>query len=118
MRFNNHLLGYGEEASFKDLPAAGMSSNYVYRETVRAIEGVKGKALILPGIDIGIPTPSQEGRKGVPQGQSRKASPEDTYSATFAAYKAGANGIVLSRKYSEMWLANLEAAGRAIREFS
>jgi hypothetical protein len=30
--------------------------------------------------------------------------------------RAGANGIILSRKYSEMRLDNLRAAGRAIRE--
>ncbi|MEX2235287.1 MAG: twin-arginine translocation signal domain-containing protein [Cyclobacteriaceae bacterium] len=106
-RFNNHLLGYGkDEASLDNLPKAGLSADYVFRETKRAIEGVKGKMLILPGIDIGIPTDTG----------SRKASPEDTYAATLAAYKAGANGVILSRKYSEMSLANLDAAGRAVRD--
>ncbi|MBD0349803.1 MAG: hypothetical protein ICV65_01480, partial [Flavisolibacter sp.] len=38
------------------------------------------------------------------------------YLATAAAYKAGAHGVILSRKYSEMKLANLEGAGRAIKE--
>jgi hypothetical protein len=118
LSFNNHLLGYGEEADFDQLPASGMSPDYVFRETKRALEGVEGKAFILPGIDIGIPTPSQEGRKGVPQGQSRKASPQDTFEATAAGYRAGAHGVVLSRKYSEMWLDNLKAAGRAIREYA
>jgi hypothetical protein len=33
-----------------------------------------------------------------------------------AALKAGADGLILSRKYSEMQLANLAAAGRAVRE--
>jgi len=64
------------------------------------------KCRILTGIDIGIPT-----GKG-----SRKASPEDTYAAVSAALKAGADGLVLSRKYSEMRLANLSAAGRVVRE--
>lgn len=36
--------------------------------------------------------------------------------ATMAAFKGGADGVILSRKYSEMWLANLSAAGRAIRD--
>src|SRR3989442_88501 len=49
--------------------------------------------------------------------EGRKASPDDTYAATFAALKAGAHGVILSRKYSEMRLANLDAAGRAVREF-
>jgi hypothetical protein len=107
MRFNNHLLHYGEdEASFDELPKAGLSADYVYRETRRALDGVKGRCLILPGIDVNLPTGEE----------SRKASPEDTYEATLAAYKAGSDGVILSRKYSEMFLANLDAAGRAIRD--
>jgi hypothetical protein len=106
MRFNNHLLNYGNEASLDELHKLGLSPDYVYRETKRALTGVKGNCLILPGIDINIPTGKN----------SRIASPGDTYNATLAAFKAGANGIILSRKYSEMMLANLDAAGRAIRE--
>jgi hypothetical protein len=64
---------------------------------------VQGKCQVLPGIDIGIPTGTH----------SRKASPDDTYAA---ALRAGADGLVLSRKYSEMQLANLAAAGRAVRD--
>ena len=103
LRFNNHLLGYGNEAPLDQLGAAGLSADYVFRETRRALAGVGGRCRVLPGIDIGIPT----GRN------SRKASPEDTYAAVAAALKAGADGLVLSRKYSEMPLANLAAAGRA-----
>jgi hypothetical protein len=106
MRFNNHLLNYGDEASLEQLPTAGLSPDYVYRETQRALNGVKGKCLVLPGIDIGIPT----------RPTSRKGSPEDAYQSTAAAYKAGAHGVILSRKYSEMKLADIDAAGRAIRE--
>jgi hypothetical protein len=106
LRFNNHLLNYGEEASLNQLAAAGLSPDYVARETQRALAGVKGKCRVLPGIDIGIPTGKN----------SRKASPEDTYAATAAALKAGAQGVIFSRKYSEMRLENLSAAGRAVRE--
>lgn len=106
MRFNNHLLNYGDEAPFDELATAGLSSDYVYRETQRAKAGVQGKCLILPGIDIGIPTAPR----------SRKASPDDTYAATLAAFKGGSDGVILSRKYSEMKLANLQAAGRAVRD--
>jgi hypothetical protein len=108
MRFNNHLLNYGDEAKLEDLATAGLSPDYVFRETQRALIGVKGKCGILPGIDIGIPV-----GKG-----SRIASPDDTYQATLAGFSAGASGVILSRKYSEMELANLAAAGRAIREGS
>ncbi|WP_020596130.1 hypothetical protein [Spirosoma panaciterrae] len=106
MRINNHLLNYTNEAALDELPMAGLSPDYVMRETQRAKAGVKRKAQILPGIDVNIPTGAN----------SRKASPDDTYQATLAAFKGGADGVILSRKYSEMMLANLDAAGRAIRD--
>lgn len=105
--FNNHLLNYENEANLTELPKTGLSADYVFRETKRALDGVKGKCLIYPGIDIGIPAGKD----------SRKASPADTYAATMAALKAGAHGLILSRKYSEMNLANLSAAARAVRDF-
>jgi hypothetical protein len=106
LRFNNHLLGYGDEAGLDALPEAGLSADYVARETRRALDGVGGKCHVLPGIDIGIPAGAR----------SRKASPEDTYAAVAAALRAGADGLVLSRKYSEMRLENLSAAGRAVTD--
>jgi hypothetical protein len=106
LQFNNRLLNYTNEASLGDLAKAGLSADYVARETRRAIAGVKGKCKVLPGIDIGIPTGKN----------SRKASPDDTYQAVAAALKADADGLILSRKYSEMQLANLSAAGKAIRD--
>jgi len=36
--------------------------------------------------------------------------------AVSAAFRAGAPGVILSRKYSEMRLADLSGAGDAIRE--
>jgi len=44
LRFNNHLLNYGEEAKLEDLPAAGLSADYVFRETQRALAGVQASA--------------------------------------------------------------------------
>ena len=41
---------------------------------------------------------------------------DPTYAATAAALRAGADGVIFSRKYSEMRLANLAAGGRAVRE--
>lgn len=106
LRFNNHLLNYGDEAKLDALATTGLSPDYVFRETQRALAGVQGKCKVLPGIDIGIPTGKN----------SRKASAEDTYAATTAGLKAGAQGLIFSRKYSEMRLENIAAAGRAVRE--
>src|SRR5947207_8454123 len=68
-RFNDYLLNYAEEKDYAGLATAGLSPDYVFRETQRALAGVQGKCRILPGIDIGIPTGKN----------SRKASPADPH---------------------------------------
>ena len=107
-RVNNAWLGYGNEAPLDKLPTAGLSSDYVFRETKRAIADVQGKCKIYPGIDIDVPTDTGQ----------KKTSPEDVYAATSAGLKSGAEGILFSRKYSEMKLANLSAGGKAVTEFA
>ncbi len=42
--------------------------------------------------------------------------PQGTQDAVLAAFRAGSDGVLLSRKYSEMRLPNLRGAGDAIRE--
>lgn len=106
-RLNNEWLGYGDEATLDKLPTAGLSADYVFRETKRALADVQGKCKIYPGIDIDVPT--EMGQK--------KTSPEDVSAATAAGLKAGADGILFSRKYSEMKLVNLQSGGKAVREF-
>lgn len=101
------LQQYSGEAPLDQLPTKRLSADYVRRETQRAVSGVAGsRTQIWPGLDIDVPT----GEKEV------KSSPEDVYGAVKAAFDAGAHGIILSRKYSEMRLDNLRGAGRAIRE--
>lgn len=95
------------ERGIEQIPYTGFSSDYVSREAKRALQALAGTStLVWPGIDIDIPTPD---------GMS-KSTPEGTRQAVLAAFKAGAHGVLLSRKYSEMRLANLAAAGQAIRE--
>jgi hypothetical protein len=106
MRLHYRIMGYGDEPSFESLPTAGLSADYVTRETKRAIEGVRGETAIYPGIDIDIPTDKNQ----------KKTAPSDVKAAVKAAFNAGAPGVILSRKYSEMKLANLAAAGEAIKE--
>ena len=88
------------------IAAAGLGADYVLRETKRAIAGAGPQVKIWPGIDIDIPTAAT----------SKKTQPDDVYAAVKAAFDGGAPGVLLSRKYSEMRLANLRAAGRAIRD--
>jgi hypothetical protein len=95
------------ERSYDQIPHTGLSPDYVYRETKRALEGVAGtKTLIWPGIDIDIPT----------EANNSKSTPQSVKEAVLAAFRAGAPGVILSRKYSEMRLADLSGAGDAIRE--
>ena len=106
LTLNHHFLNHGDGAKFDQLPAAGLSPDYVAREARRALAGVQGQRRILPGTDAGIPTAKN----------ARKASPDDPSAATSAALKAAAHGVILSRKYSEMRLANLAAADHAVRD--
>ena len=104
--FTYRVQQYGAEPPLDKLPTAGLSADYVRRETRRAVAGVTSKTKIWPGIEIDIPTAENE----------KKTTPDSAYLAVKATFEGGAHGIILSRKYSEMKLDNLRAAGRAIRE--
>ena len=95
-----------EEAPYAQLPAAGLSADYVARETKRVIADVNGAIAVYPGIDVGVPAGAGE----------RQITPDDVRDAVKAAFEAGAPGVVLSRKYSEMKLASLAGAGQGVRE--
>ncbi len=99
-------LGLTHEATLDQLQTAGLSADYVARETARARALVKDAVPIYPGIDIDIPTDLKD----------KQTTPADVKAATMAAVKAGAAGVVLSRKDAEMKLTNLAGAGAAIRE--
>jgi hypothetical protein len=106
LEFHYHTVNY-RERGYEEIPYTGLSSDYVYREAKRALDGATGtKILIWPGIDIDIPTADS----------ASKSTPKGTKDAVSAAFRAGSHGVLLSRKYSEMKLANLSGAGDAIRE--
>jgi hypothetical protein len=101
------LMGF-QERSYTQIPYIGLSADCVYRETRRALEGTAGThTLIWPGIDIDIPTEP---------GHSR-CTPQSVKEAVLAAFRAGAPGVILSRKYSEMRLGDLSGAGDAVRDW-
>ena len=106
LEFEYRVMNYKERA-LDEIPRTGLSADYVYRETKRAVEGAAGtKTRIWPGIDIDIPTVADHS----------KSTPQGTKDAVLAAFQAGAHGVLLSRKYSEMRLANLSGAGEAIKQ--
>jgi hypothetical protein len=91
-----------------ELPKAGLPSDYVFRETKRALDIVEGKCKIYPGIEIDIPSKIE----------GKKTAPEDVFNSTTAALKAGAQGVIFSRNYSEMFLDNISGGGKAIKAFA
>ena len=106
LEFEYNVMNY-KERDYDEIPYAGLSADYVFRESKRAMDGATGtNMLIWPGIDIDIPTADNHS----------KSTPQGTRDAVTAAFRAGAHGVILSRKYSEMKLANLSGAGDAVRE--
>lgn len=100
------VLDY-QEKSLAEIPFTGWSADYVYRETKRARNGLEGtKTQLWPGIDVDIPTEENHS----------KSTPSGTEDAVVAAFKGGADGVLISRKYSEMKLANLKGVGSAVQK--
>lgn len=108
LEFEYKVLNYNE-APLDKLASAGFSADYVYRETKRTLDDLTGTSThVYPGIDIDVPT----------AGGSSKCTPEGVRDAVLAAYKAGAQGVVLSRSYSEMKPENLRGAGIALEQLN
>ncbi len=104
------LFGYDKniEPKVDQLDKTGFSPDYVFRETKRSVASAEGKTKIYTGVGFDVPW----GSTHVP------ADPEKVYESVIKSFQAGAAGIVVSREYEEMRLANLKAVGRAIRELS
>ena len=104
--FHYRVLDY-QEKGLAQIPKSGLSADYVYRESKRAFDALQGtKTKLWPEIDIDVPTAADHA----------KCTPEGTKQAVLAAFRGGSHGVILSRKYSEMKLANLKGAGAALRE--
>jgi hypothetical protein len=101
------LFGYDKnvEPKLSELRREGFSPDYVYRETKRSVASANGKVKIYTGVGFDVPG-------------SPPDDPETVYQATRRAFEAGASGIVISREYEEMEVANLRAVGRAVRSFA
>jgi hypothetical protein len=79
LEFNYAVMNF-KERSYDQIPYTGLSSDYVYRETKRALEGVAGtKTQIWPGIDIDIPT----------EANHSKTTPQAVKDAVLAALRGG-----------------------------
>jgi len=79
------------------------SSNYVFRETKRAVDGVAGSdTRICAGLGIDV--------------QLKNSTPESVRDAVQAVFKAGASGLVISTSHAAMRPENLSAVGTTLRE--
>jgi hypothetical protein len=103
------MMNYNE-APYDQLASHGLSPDYIAKETKRALSGVAGQTKIYPGIDIDVPVLG-----GGPKEGDKKTDPDDVKHALEAAFAAGADGVVLSREYVEMFTANLTSAGDTLR---
>ncbi|HEX4064858.1 MAG TPA: twin-arginine translocation signal domain-containing protein [Acidobacteriaceae bacterium] len=110
MPFFYGIMGY-QAAPFDQLASGGLPASYVAEETKRALDQCAGEVQIYPGIDINVPVLGNDKKSG-----DKQTSPEDVSHSIHAAFGAGAQGVVLSREYVEMYLANLTAAGNTLRE--
>ena len=99
------MMNY-DEKPYDEMAQAGLSVDYIARETRRAIADTDHSIQIYPSVDINVPISAGW----------KQTTPEAVKAEVQAAFGAGADGIVLSREYTEMWLANLSAAGEASRQ--
>jgi hypothetical protein len=90
-------------AELKGRPAPRFSSDYVYGETKRSVDGVAGSnTRITPGLGINV--------------QEHNSTPESVRDCVEAIFRAGGSGLVLSTAYSAMGPENLSAVGATLRE--
>jgi len=103
------IMGY-ENIDFKNIRENGIPCSVITSETERSIKGAAGtNTKIWPAIDIDIPTYNPE---------ASRCTPESRKQAVLAAFKGGAEGILLARKYSEMNLSSLKGVGLALEELN
>lgn len=98
------MMNY-DEKPYDEMAQSGLSVDYIARETKRAIADTGHAIQIYASVDINVPI--QSGWK--------QTTPDGVKAEVQAAFDAGGDGVVLSREYTEMWLANLAAAGEATR---
>jgi len=105
----NGLENY--EAQLRELPINGtpkgtferFSSDYVLKETKRAVEGVAGSKTVIYaglGIDVG----------------PKNSTPESVRDAVNACFQGGAKGLTLSTSHAAMRPENISAVGATLRE--
>jgi hypothetical protein len=115
LEFHYPVLGF-TGVPYERLREGPIGGDYVYKESKRCVDSVAGRNTpVYTGIDVDIPIQSSDlaGKKSSTVGKSTRAGVRE---AARQALRAGVQGIVISRKYSEMRLDSLSGVGDAIRE--
>ena len=99
-----------KEPTLEELPTEGLSPEYVYTETKRAVDGAAGKARVYSGIGLDIPSGKGWGT------DKWQSDPEEVYTAVASAFQAGGAGVVASREYEEITVSSLKAMKRAVQD--
>jgi len=111
LQFHYGVLDYTGNA-YPNVRQTGLDADYVYRETKRTVIQA-GATPVYAGIDIDIPI--EEPDLEIGSGRGARSTREGICAAVREAFQAGADGIVMSRKYSEMRLDSLSGVGDALR---
>jgi hypothetical protein len=115
LQFHYRILNY-DEAPYSKVRQSGLKRDFVYRESKRAAENVRGsETLVFSGIDIDIPVLKLD-LGPFQASEVSRSTRQDVRQAVTQAFQAGVHGIVISREYTEMQLENLNGVGDSIRE--
>ncbi|RPI20860.1 MAG: hypothetical protein EHM61_26135 [Acidobacteria bacterium] len=112
LEFHYRVLDY-TGTPYPAVRKTGLRADYVYREAKRGVDQARS-APVYAGIDVDIPVEDADLQK-----QDRDAAQstrQEIRSAVREAFRAGVQGIVISRKYSEMRLESLSGVGDAVKE--
>jgi hypothetical protein len=101
------VMGYKEQPYAETIRNGLNANDYIGHETMRARADTNHEIEVYASVDINVPMPPG----------SVESTPDQVTAEVNAALRGGADGIVLSREYTEMMLANLAAAGDATRAF-
>jgi hypothetical protein len=99
LQFHYRVLGY-PGVPYDRLRQGPIGEEYVYRESKRSLESLRdAPAPVYTGIDVDIPIQSEDlgKQRSSTVGQSTRATVRES---TRQAFRAGVQGIVISRKYS------------------
>jgi hypothetical protein len=112
LQFHYDTLNYRGN-DYPTVRQTGLGADFVYHESKRAVAQA-GSAPVYAGIDIDIPVEPDDLITGSTD-RGAGSTREGICAAVREAFRAGVDGIVMSRKYSEMRLDSLSGVGDALK---